>query len=239
MKKRGKILAPLLVATLLSSSPILALENSEEASESISDSSISFSGISPEGEEKFWSKENLDKLDKKVESLQQQNLNIPVTHAGDVVLNTPQIYQENDYYCVPACAQILIKYVTGSNLSQSYLAGLMGTTSGVGTYIDVAQVQIAKLTGAPYELGNNSYTYFYNNMVADINANYPVIYSVNPYVFNNGSPSIGHAIVGNGYGNGNLVWFWDVNGSLSTGLWNCSAAEMSSALNANDGYYIF
>lgn len=195
-------------------------------------------GISPEGEKQFWSAENQAKLARKIESLKPYMGEKTLTRSGDRILNVPRYVQENGYYCVPASAQILIQYVTGTKYSQTDLANAMGTNPSYGTYVDQAAPVIAQLTGAPYELGNNAQSNFYNNMVADINANYPVIYSVNSAVLNDG-PNVGHAVVGIGYGDNGMTWFWDVNGAKATDIWYCTADEMSNALNANGGYYIF
>lgn len=211
----------------------------------VAEGSCAESAISPEGEAVFWTQENLSHLDQKIQMLQDQNaariapLSNSLSNSGDIILDTPRYTQETSYYCVPASVQILVEYVTGVKYSQSDLANAMSTSYPVGTYIDYAQPVVASLTGASYEIGNNQYSYFYNNMVADINADYPVIYWVNPSVFNNGSPDIGHAIVGNGYGNQGKVWFWDVNPSQAYDIWYCWDNEMSDALNALGGYYLF
>lgn len=177
----------LAASLILAPLPIHANEFEEEERIEM-EQGVNYSGISPEGEKEFWSKENLERLDKKIQNLQEQNAKKTIPYAGNVILNTPRYAQETEYYCVPACAQILIEYVTGNYYTQDALALKMGTTKK-GTFMNRAQPVIANLTGANYELGNNSYSHFYANMVADINANYPVIYSVDPLIFGNGHGS--------------------------------------------------
>lgn len=196
-----------------------------------------YSGMSPEGEKEFWSEDNLRKLDEKIKILQEQNAKRPIPYAGEVILNTPRYTQETNYYCVPACSQILIEYVTGAKKSQNELAGMMKTVEGRGTYMSDAQPVITQLTGVNYELGNNTYSHYYQNMVADINANYPVIYSVDASVFGYGHGNYGHAVLGNGYAPGQ-TWFWDPFPNFAS-LWYCPVDEMSRELNNNGGYYIF
>lgn len=225
----------------LAPATVLANEEPQETSPVTVDTSrtgIADRVVTPEGEQEFWSEENLRKLDQKIEDLQNNYGNRPLTRSGEVILNTPRYVQETNYYCVPACAQILIHYVKGILYSQTDLANAMGTTEGVGTYMDVAAGQIDALTHCNYALGNNSYSYFYPNMVADINGNFPVIYSVDPYVFGYGHGSYGHAVLGNGYADGETVWFYDVWPGLNQPYY-CPASEMSDALNGNGGYYIF
>ncbi|MDD4402401.1 MAG: C39 family peptidase [Desulfitobacteriaceae bacterium] len=53
----------------------------------------------------------------------------------DRVLNVPTYKQEKSYWCGPACLQMVIKYVTGSKISQETLATEAGTTSTKGTYV--------------------------------------------------------------------------------------------------------
>ncbi len=233
----NKYFSLLLTANILfASTPIQANEFKNDEPIEMTQGA-NYSGISPEGEKEFWSEENLRKLDEKIKNLQEQNAKRPVPYAGEVILNTPRYTQETNYYCVPACAQMLIEYVAGVKKSQSELAGMMNTAPSHGTYMDDAQPVIAQLTGANYELGNNTHSHYYANMVADINANYPVIYSVNPYIFGNGHGSYGHAVLGNGYAP-NEAWFWDPLASFAS-LWHCSVDEMSRALNQNGGFYIF
>lgn len=51
------------------------------------------------------------------------------------VLNVPTYKQEKSYWCGPACLQMVIKYVTGSLISQATLASEAGTTPTSGTYV--------------------------------------------------------------------------------------------------------
>lgn len=235
MKNRYKMFCALSVVATILSSPVSLYAEETETDEQ---QEVRMNSISPEGEKEFWSEENIAKLNRKIESMKPLANETATTRAGDKILNVPKYTQENGYYCIPACAQIVIQYVRGIKYSQSDLAASMGTSPSYGTYVDSAAPVIAQLTGASYELGNNSQSYFYPNMVADINANYPVIYSVNSSVLN-GGPNVGHGVVGIGYGNGQTTWFWDVNPSMAVDIWYCTAGEMSSALNANGGYYIF
>lgn len=51
------------------------------------------------------------------------------------VLNVPTYKQEKSYWCGPACLQMVIKYVTGSTISQATLASEAGTNATHGTYV--------------------------------------------------------------------------------------------------------
>jgi hypothetical protein len=51
------------------------------------------------------------------------------------VLNVPTYKQEKSYWCGPACLQMVIKYVTGSTISQATLASEAGTTATHGTFV--------------------------------------------------------------------------------------------------------
>ena len=147
--------------------------------------------------------------------------------------------QEDPYWCVPACSQMLIEKVTGTLYSQSYLASTMGTTSGIGTYVNRAAPVIKQLTGANYEFSSNVSNYFLPNVKSDIASGYPVIYFVDAGYFYNGYQiGTGHAVLGVGYQD-NLVSFYDPNPGYND-IWKISAPDMSTALNANDGgYYIW
>lgn len=113
----------------------------------------------------------------------------------------------------------------------------MGTSSSYGTYVDALTPVIKSLTGLDYEFTDNHQYYFYKNMVQDINGDCPIIYDVDPYYFYNGYGHMGHYVVGNGYGDGDLCYYWDVNGGFAY-QWHIAAEDMSVALNANGGYYV-
>ncbi len=149
--------------------------------------------------------------------------------------------QETSYWCVPACSQILIEKVTGRLYSQSDLASRMGSSPSHGTYVNRAAPVIKQLTGANYEYTSNQASYFLPNVKTDIANGYPVIYFVDAGYFYNGyTVGTGHAVLGVGYQD-NLVSFYDPNPvSQFNDIWQISAPDMSTALNANDGgYYIW
>lgn len=63
-----------------------------------------------------------------------------------VQLSVPQSIQENNYFCVPACLQMVLRY-HGIEKSQSQLANELKTSPKTGTeYIDLAQVANNYLT---------------------------------------------------------------------------------------------
>lgn len=59
--------------------------------------------------------------------------NIPTTRGSSVVISIPFQTQQNDYYCGPASARMVLGGM-GYNVSQDYMASLLGTTASDGTY---------------------------------------------------------------------------------------------------------
>lgn len=196
------------------------------------ESTENINAIDEEGKEYYWSDEHQAKLREKINS----NDVMPMSD-GTKILSVPHYTQENSHYCAPASAQVIIKYVTGNYYSQYDLATRM-KTSNTGTYVNDFTPVLKSLTGADYEYTDTNQYYFYNNMVQDINANFPVVYDVDAYYFDIGYSHIGHMVVGNGYGPNNLCYYWDVNGPFAD-QWHISASEMQTALIKNGGYYVW
>lgn len=212
---------------------ILAMPISADESTPDMNQAGSQNGISEEGLLYYNSDEHQEALKEKI-----SKVSIKSPRAATKLLSTPQYTQEKSFYCGPASAQIIIQYLTGTKYSQDYLAGQMGTVDPKGTYIDALAPQLVRFTGLNYEVTNNYQYYFYNNMVQDINAGDPIVYDVDPYYFGVGYGHMGHFVVGNGYGTESMCYYWDVNGNMAD-EWHISASEMSQALNANGGYYVW
>ena len=193
-------------------------------------------GLSDEGEIYIQSEEYQKRIKKKTEWVESQLKISRFRSAG--VLGVPHYRQEQPTWCGPASMQMVVHYVTGTRYSQASLAGVLGTGAH-GTYIDVLANQLAAYTGLGYELGITSNGNFYNNVKADFDANYPVIYDVNaslldPY-YQGFTP---HFVVGVGYdANGNLHYS-DPNKDRDY-LRTVSQSTMIQALNGNGGYYVY
>ena len=193
-------------------------------------------GLSDEGEAYIQSDEYKNRIEKKTEWVEAQSKINRFRSAG--VLGVPHYLQEQPTWCGPACMQMVVHYVTGTHHSQASLAGVLGTGTH-GTYIDVLANKLVGYTGLTYELGITSNGNFYNNIKADFDANYPVIYDVNaslldPY-YQGFTP---HFVVGVGYdANGNLHYSDPFKSSDY--LRTVSQSTMIQVLNGNGGYYVY
>lgn len=193
-------------------------------------------GLSDEGEIYIQSEEYQKRIKKKTEWVESQLKISRFRSAG--VLGVPHYRQEQPTWCGPASMQMVVHYVTGTRYSQASLAGVLGTGAH-GTYIDALANQLAAYTGLGYELGITSNGNFYNNVKADFDANYPVIYDVDASVLDGiYSKPTPHFVVGVGYdANGNLHYS-DPNKDRDY-LRTVSQSTMIQALNGNGGYYVY
>ena len=226
LRKFIKTVISLTACLGLANLPILA----DDSNGTVTDGD--FNGISEQGRNYYYSEEHQNNLKAKFEKM-----NIIAPRDATKLLSIPHYTQDNSTYCGPASAQVIIQYIAGQYIGQKTLADQMGT--GVnGTNVDSYTPILAAYTGLNYEFTNNNQYYFYNNMVQDINGNCPITYDVDPYYFDIGYSHMGHYVVGNGYGAGDICYYWDVNGNFAD-QWHISASEMSQALNGNGGYYVW
>ena len=158
--------------------------------------------------------------------------------------------QENDYYCGPACAQIVIKYMTGTKYSQSVLAAQLGTTPLDGTIVhNMVQVINSYAGSGIYNSVKTHDVAFSTGVIASLEAGYPVLAHTNSSYLACYSPAsnLGHYVVIYGYRAGwysnsyvaQITYFdpYD-NGSGSYGTHTISFEQMNNAINAKAGLYI-
>ena len=69
----------------------------------------------------------------------------------NVLSNFPYYYQEGEYWCVPACAQMVIKYTTGTKSAQSHLAKDLQVNNNSGcTFSNIKGVLNSDQSSNPY-----------------------------------------------------------------------------------------
>lgn len=193
-------------------------------------------GLSDEGEIYIRSEEYKNKIKKKTEWVENQSKMSLFRSPG--VLGVPHYKQEQGTWCGPASMQMVVHYVTGTYYSQASLASVLGTGPN-GTYIDVLANQLHAYTGLAYEVGLTSQGNFYNNVKADFDANYPVVYDVDasyldPF-YQGFTP---HFVVGVGYSSNGSLHYSDPFKD-SDYLRTVSQSTMIQALNGNGGYYVY
>lgn len=209
--------------------PIYALDSNQK----VTTDEKEMNGASDETMEYYWSTEKQSRLEDKIKSTK----NSVTSKATSRQLDTPHYYQANEWFCGPASVQIVTRYVTGINYDQFDIAEDMGTTEAYGTDIGEIEKELIYLTGANYEMTNNSQYPFYQNMVQDINGDFPVIYNVDAYyLVNDYIGHGGHYIVGNGYDTNEGVYYYDPNPPVA-GDFLMTARGMSTAMDMNYGIY--
>lgn len=193
-------------------------------------------GLSDEGEVYIQSEEYQKRIEKKTEWVDQQSKLNVFRSAGR--LGVSHYTQEQPTWCGPASMQMVVHYVTGRVYPQSTLARDLQTGLH-GTYVDIFATQLVAYTGLAYELGQTSNGNFYNNVKADFDANYPVVYDVDVSVLDQSySKPAPHYVVGEGYAtNGNLYYNDPFKSNGYSGI--ATQAKMIEALNGNGGYYIY
>lgn len=119
------------------------------------------------------------------------------------VLNVPVMYQETDYYCGPAVAQMIIKHVTGRTIPQSTLARDMGTTKENGTGYWALGNELNAYRGLIdyYAVRNTNERDFFTSLEKTIDDNHPIVILINhTQRFDSGYGfDGGHFILGRGY----------------------------------------
>lgn len=238
MKKLLKVIIAVLMFSVFVSSTVLA---SEEDGTSIGLDDVS-EKITETQEYKDWVYEFNRRASTRIspKTGEQKTLNI----IGRV--------QETSYWCGPASAQIVIRYLTGKYYSQSTLAASMYTNSTSGTYV------YRLVNTLNYYVGAGTYNYigtwqtsFSWGLSSSLQDGYPVIAHTiaNNYLvgYGNATRRIGHYVTCYGYSMGwqgststNDVSYFDTyNGMPGTyGRHTISIPDMQAAINENAGYYI-
>lgn len=149
---------------------------------------------------------NTNKMDNKIESQSRMI---------DYRLNVPVRTQENNYYCGPACLEMVLNYHE-IFMSQSQLANELKTSDVTGTeYLDVARVMNKYLfgkedenpQGAGYHVqfirqGDSSqsvYKEFEQRVIQDISTNDPIFVAINLNEIYPTLPKANHLVVCTGY----------------------------------------
>lgn len=189
----------------------------------------------------------IEETNKKIDRYISQKKLLATRSTATKYLDVPLYQQANSYYCAPACVQMVVKYLNGALISQSTLANNMGTASSGGTYVYRVTQELNNRVGGYQYTGTWEYS-FSNGLVYSIDKGKPVVCHVMTGSLPNYPTSVntGHYIVTTGY-------YIAFSGSTSTsncryndphfnnnyyGTYTCSIAKMTTAINANAGYYI-
>ncbi|MFR1722727.1 C39 family peptidase [Emergencia timonensis] len=192
----------------------------------------------------FYSEENL----KGVETLQQNvdnylQANPTATTSGGRKLNVTMYQQDNDYYCGPACVQMVTYYGGFRLYKQSTLANYMGTNRADGTIVANMTKGINKYwTAGNYRHVTTSQKAFSSGLVYSIDKGRPVVCHVmtRALPLYDENHNYGHYVVATGYDSGlKRVYYADPNWrSEFYGAHYSTWAAMNIAINNNAGYYI-
>lgn len=193
-------------------------------------------GLSDEGEIYVQSDEYQKRIQKKDEWVEKQLEINMYRRTGR--LGVPHYTQKTNKYCGPTSMKMVVEFVTGQVYSQDYLAKVLGTGDH-GTYVDVLTNQLRAYAGLAYELGMTANGNFFNNVKADFDAGYPVIYDVNaskldPF-YKGFTP---HFIVGDGYESNGELYYCDPGKGTDYNR-SASQSKIIEALNENGGYYVY
>lgn len=205
----------------------------------------------------YYSKKHQDEIEKTNKNIDkyikenfanEKSKEISINAGATKNLSVPLYKQENDYYCGPASAQMLLKYVKGTLYTQTNLGTAMGTTRASGTLVyKLANTLNSKLGTSSYEYVLDSDYAFGNSLIYCIDKSKPIVCHVDTAalpVYN--GTSCGHYIVSIGYswyasgGSGySKVKYNDPNwNNAFYGTYTCNVTEMSEAINDKAGYYI-
>ena len=233
MKISKIVLSSLLGISLFGATPVLA--QNEENTENTG----GMNGISEEYKAYLKTDEHKAKIKAKNEWLKTQ----VKSNRSAGRMNITHRYQVNPTWCGPGAGRMVIEYITGDLISLETLVREMNTDEnpGVdGTYVNDVSDVVVSYTGLPYEVEDVNNGNFYNNVKADFDADYPVIYDVKPFVLGDDfyAPKTSHYIVGSGYSTSRQLYYSD---PWRKSEYNRTVTEkqMSDALKANGGYYIY
>lgn len=166
-------------------------------------------------------------------------------------LTVPLVQQQNDFYCGPAAALMVIKtWNKNSSMTQSVLGGedYCNTTKEKGTIVAYLTSALNKVMGSGmYKYVHTSTKTFSSSLIYSVDKGYPVVCHVNTSKLPayNGA-YFGHYVVATGYSYGftgqtneNKVRYNDPHYDKKYyGTFTIDWMKMTEAINAKDGYYI-
>lgn len=209
--------------------------------------------IETESDEKhapdYNSQERIDIENEKWKEVEQHMLFKSMARAGGSnSLKVTEVKQANSYYCGPASAHMIIKYVSGKNISQNTLASNMGTVKGEGTYVYKLAAELKKQTGKNYIYSNVKDKTMTSALISNIDKGLPLVFHVktqalNPkYTFNTGHFVVGvgydwYAAGSSGYSNVSYIDPW--YGAGIFGYRKIKTTEMDKAIRAKNGFFIW
>lgn len=168
---------------------------------------------------------------------------------GTESLSVPLRQQQNGFYCGPASVQMVLAYF-GYAATQAKLAEDMLTNQLDGTLVwRIASRINSSMGSGQYAFIHTSELSFSSKLLPSINDGYPIVChtQTNKLPHYNGHSS-GHYVVVIGYswvqggssgGQETRVIFNDPNYNDSYyGRHTCTVSQMTSAINANAGYFI-
>ncbi len=169
------------------------------------------------------------------------------------------IVQENNYYCVPACMQMVLRY-KGIEKTQAELASEMNTSPTTGTeYVDLAKVANKYLFQnenvgpdepgyhiqriSRYDANPDLYTQFERRVRQDIGTNDPIFAAVDVHALYPQHKSANHMVLITGYalfaGTNNIAYYYYIDpyyeqDSVYGGLKTVTAEQLMNAIVVNE-----
>lgn len=126
----------------------------------------------------------------------------PYALPGAYSLNVPTYKQDNSYYCGPASAQMVLRYVDGRLISQSSLGSAMETNQSHGTYVYRLRQEINLYRGVSgyYAEASNTNRSLFTSIQKSVSDKHPVIARVTTKTLNPAYNFVsGHYVVITGY----------------------------------------
>lgn len=160
----------------------------------------------------------------------ENEVTIDAEKENKYIINLEQSVQENGYYCVPACVQMILK-LHGIEMSQTQLAKEMNTSSITGTeYVDLARVinkyrfnnEHPRDGEAGYRVctldvgvwNDETFRLLEERIKANIASNDPVLIAINLQTLYPELPNANHQVLLTGYTldeNGNIMSYYIVD----------------------------
>ncbi|MBQ3510619.1 MAG: C39 family peptidase [Peptococcaceae bacterium] len=174
------------------------------------------------------------------------NLNPSSRSSASAVLAVPLIQQENGYYCGPACAQMIVRYLDSTNtITQAEIEDDMGmSTAGASPY-EMKTFLNQYVSSKKYNYFFTTNTNFANNVVYSLDNDRPVVGLVKHSVLQPNSTSGGHYVVIKSYFhsgsplNATIAYNDPHYNNNFFGNHTCSVSHMENAIEAlNNPYYI-
>ena len=187
-------------------------------------------------------------IDNRLRAMSDRFLPNPMLRAR-VVWNVQitQHQQINNYFCGPACTQMVYEGITGDlSKTQQWFANQLGTTSS-GTSSSQIATTLSRLTGGNYSVANvftsdQDVLDVYYNIADSLEQGYPVVANVKtiPGRYTSGS---GHfiAVYCSMIETVDTLRYLYVDPHYNSqyyGTWSISGADMLSALSSNQGNYV-